>query len=610
MKNILKNYKKLNNCVKKKIRTTKRQYYKTKFENADPKSIWETINEIITTKEKVQKTQVNYLTINQKNIMKEEDICEEMNRHFIDVGPSLASNISNIQTPTTDVPNPNSMFLYEETITENDLSEIITNLNSRKATGHDNISVKIIKLVKNELIPILKTLVCLSLKLSIFPEQMKLARVTPIFKSGDCHDPNNFRPVSVLPALSKILEKVMHKKLNSFLEKNKILCDSQYGFRNSRDTEAAALDIVTDIQLKIDKNEKCCLLSLDLRKAFDTVDHNILLNILWNYGIRGKIYNWFKNYLENRKQYVKINGYISSKKQIICGVPQGSVLGPILFLIYINSITNLKLNGKITLFADDTTIIYFGKKISDIKYEILQDLKIIQDWLNSKKLTINFDKSSYMFLSKNQLSENTTDIKFNNNSIKYRKCVKFLGLHIDENLSWKNHITNLRNSLSHLVGVLFKVRYYIPLIHLKKIYYALFYSKIQYLISIWGSANMTILNPLNKLQNKVLKCIHKLPFLEPTINLYKPLGYLNLEDLYKAKICIFIHSMILKTKITNIYLKEINVLHNHQTRQENMLQTIRFKSNIGQKSLIYNGIINYNKLPKELKKIHRLDVLK
>ena len=263
--------------VKKLIRKTKKMHYKEHFEDGNTKNMWQEINQLLGRNPKIQ--EIEELIIANKIIKKPEHICKEMNQHFTGVAQKFTQNIPFVKSYEEQV-HPRSMYL--ETGLENisqDLEEIIDNLNSRKARGFNDINVKLIKCLKVPLLPILSFLTKQSLNYGIFPSKMKIAKVTPVFKTGNRTDPNNYRPISVLPVLSKIIEKFINNKLIKFLLNENLLSASQYGFRIFRDTEVAMADIVTDIQKKVDENKKCCLVSLDLRKAFDMVNPYFLLKL-------------------------------------------------------------------------------------------------------------------------------------------------------------------------------------------------------------------------------------------------------------------------------------------------------------------------------------------
>lgn len=595
----LEQYSHFNKLVKKTIREKKYKFYKEQFTDAKSKVIWNGIKSLLHNKTSSDVPTIKAIEIKDTKIENPVEICEIMNNHFVSIGKTLSSVISNISESFEDQSSVLSMFLEPTNLLE--IENIIDQLDSKKATGFDGISVKVIKVVKFEISPILLFIISQSFKTGIIPKKMKIAKVSPVYKNGKKTDLNNYRPISILPVISKILEKLINFRLFNFLEKNNLLYNGQYGFRRSKDTEAAVMDVVSNIQIQLDNDQKCTILSLDLCKAFDTVDHDILLKKLYSIGVRGSLHKWFQNYLCDRKQYVYLENNRSSLKDINCGVPQGSILGPVLFLIYINSLSKVTLNGVLSLFADDTTIIYFSSNHNEITNKIKTDVDNIFIWLQQHKLTLNFNKSSFMNISKKTIDIPTLPINFNDKTINYQKTIKFLGLYIDERLSWNAHIDKIRSKLAPLIGILFKIRNYIPLKFLKNIYFSLIYSNLQYLVSIWGTASNCFLNPLKKLQNKTIKCIYKFNYLEPTINLYKPNGLLDLNSLYKLKICCFIHSVRKKVKISNLVFTEVNSIHNHSTRQTKLLVASNFRSNFAKKSIYYNGIVNYNSLSDEIK---------
>lgn len=594
-------YQHYNKLVKRTIREKKQNYYKENLTNGDQKSMWNTINFIMHNQVKESNKDVEFIKKDNKKIVNPNEICEEFNEHFINVGPKLAAKIPMSFKLGIDKLSSNSMYL--KPTDEEEIEDIISSLNSKKSPGFDNISVSIVKTVKYEISSIISKLVNLSFISGIIPEKMKIAKVKPIYKSGSKDDMENYRPISLLPIISKIMEKTMNKRLHDYLEATKYLYKHQYGFRKSCDTESAVLDVVTEFQMQLDANKMCGLLSIDLRKAFDTVNHEILLNLLYQLGIRGIVHKWFHNYLSGRKQFV-YQGTVSSRaNEIICGVPQGSILGPVLFLIYINSIINIKLKGKVYMFADDTTLIYSADSIQQIRNAIESDLSVLSSWLSYNKLSINYSKSAFMYITKRRLSSDLkSDIKFNNEIIKYSTDIKFLGIILDEHLSWSKHIESIRKKISPVIGVLYRIRHQITLKYLKCIYFSLIYSKLQYLISVWGTARLSIIKPIKILQNKVIKCIYKLEHLEPTRNLYKPRQLLDINTIYKFKVLNFIHSVIYNYKHSNLNFEVNSHKHEHITRQTDMLIPIKIKSDMGKRSILYNGIILYNELPARLKK--------
>ena len=231
----------------------------------------------------------------------------------------------------------------------------------------------------------------ISISSGTYPSKFKMAKITAIFKTEDETDPNNYRPISLLSNFNRIFEKLMYKRMKSFIEKQDILCSSQYGFRDAHSTQHEILDIVDNIQTNIDNRLFSCGIFIDLKKAFDTVDHHILLNKLNYYGFRGVINTWFSSYLQGRTQTTQIGPHISNKANTSCRVPQGSVLGPLLFLLYIND----KL--KFYLFADDTNVLYADKNIKFLELTVNRELHNLCNWLTSNKLTLN-QKNSNSFI--------------------------------------------------------------------------------------------------------------------------------------------------------------------------------------------------------------------
>ena len=298
----------------------------------------------------------------------------------------------------------------------------------------------------------------LSFQTGVFPRELKIANVVPIFKSGDEMVFTNYRPVSVLPIFSKILERLMYNRLIDYINENKLLYKYQFGFQKGKSTYMAVLTLVDKISEALDNGDYVIGVFLDFSKAFDTVDHDILLRKLEKYGIRGRALDWFTDYLSNRLQYVTYNGAKSKREIIKCGVPQGSILGPLLFLLYINDLSTVSNDCFSVLFADDTNMFVAGKNTSEMCVKLNNDLQEICEWLRCNKLSLNILKSHYMiFTTKNKTAQDL-DIKISNTAVERVYDTKFLGVYIDAQLTWKKHIEYTCSKLSKCAGILLKAR--------------------------------------------------------------------------------------------------------------------------------------------------------
>ena len=302
----------------------------------------------------------------------------------------------------------------------------------------------------------------MSLEFGIFPQKMKITKIIPFFKKEDNLDCNNYRPISLLPNTSKIFEKLIHNRLSKFLEENKCLFAKQFGFRNKHSTTHALIDLTETIRKALDDDEFACGVFLDFQKAFDTVNHKILLKKLEHYGVRGHTLKWFTSYLAGRKQYTTVSNIDSQLKDISYGVPQGSVLGPLLFLIYINDLNRAITYSYIRHFADDTNILYRDKSLRKINQRINFDLKNIVKWLRANRIALNTNKTEIvLFRSPRKIVTRKMNFGISGQKIKIKNNAKYLGLIIDESLIWKKHYDILRSKLERSIGLLAKLRYYV-----------------------------------------------------------------------------------------------------------------------------------------------------
>ena len=352
-------YKVYRNKLKTLLIRVEKKYYDNKFEacSGDIRQYWKTINTLIT-KKPSSTHQTKFANSCGQSTDDPIKISENFNSFFTNIGTDLAAKI-----PATKINfktylkkrAQNSLFLLPTSPEE--IESIVNLFNNKKSAGVDDIGLDILIKTICTISKPFSFLINQSLQTGKVPDAIKVAKVVPIFKNGSKSEIANYRPISVLPSFSKVYEKVISNRMISFLSKNEIINSSQYGFRSQHSTYMALLDFYDKITESIEANEYTVGVFIDLQKAFDTIDHSILLTKLEFYGIRGTSLEWIKNYLQNRKQYVKFNGISSSYKNILCGVPQGSILGPLLFIIYINDIQNCSNILHFILFADDTNLI-------------------------------------------------------------------------------------------------------------------------------------------------------------------------------------------------------------------------------------------------------------
>ena len=291
------------------------------------------------------------------------------------------------------LPTPSQESFFISPCTKEEIIEIILSFKQKKSAGPNSIPTKILRLLTDDISEHLSIIFNTSFATGIFPEKLKVAKVIPIHKKDSKLECSNYRPISLLSNIDKILEKLMHNRLMKFLTEQKILYLKQFGFRKNFSTAHPIINLIDSIENAFDQNKFACGVFIDLKKAFDTVDHEILLKKLWHYGIRGIANDWFKSYLTNRMQYVSINNIPSDLLKVNFGVPQGSVLGPLLFLVYINDLHNSIRFSSPFHFADDTGLLNIQDSMHAINRTLNKDLRELSFWLNANKIALNVAKT-------------------------------------------------------------------------------------------------------------------------------------------------------------------------------------------------------------------------
>ena len=488
-------YKKYRNMLSTLLKESKKNYYNSYFsENAkNIKNTWKGIKSIITLKSKDQETP-KVIKENDAYLTEPKQIANAFNNFFCSVAPKIQDSINYSHKSFESFLPPlcqNTFFISP--CSKEDVIDIITSLDSSKAIGPNSIPIKILKLLKNDISQHLSDIFNLSFSSGVFPDILKTAKIIPIHKKDSKLECTNYRPISLLSNLDKILEKLMHTRLMKFLEDEKILYHKQFGFRKNYSTAHAIISLIENIEKAIDNNQFACGVFVDLKKAFDTVDHNILLKKLFHYGFRGVSNIWFESYLKDRTQFVYINGHESDLQKINIGVPQGSVLGPLLFLIYINDLHNSIKFSTAFHFADDTGLLNVQNSIKTINKLVNYDLKQLSFWLNANKIALNVAKTEViLFKGKNKTIDVGINLKLSRKKLNLSSHVRYLGVFIDENLNWKYHVNAISSKLIKANAMLSKLRHFVSKEVLRTVYYAIFQSHINYNCVAWAQINTSV----------------------------------------------------------------------------------------------------------------------
>ena len=475
------------------------------------------------------------------------------NSFFTNIGSELDSEI-----PITQKPGGSKCYLgpripysfFTAPTNPKEICDLINTLDENKSSGPCTIPTKLLKVASKELSLTFSDICNTSFSEGIFPDKNKIAKVIPSHKKGPANDVNNYRPISLLSTFSKIMEKLMAVRLNNYLDLHNIIYPNQFGFRSGYSTTHSLITITENIKKTLDSNKYGCGVFIDLKKAFDTVNHEILLQKLEHYGIHGAPLAWFKSYLYDRKQYVHINGTNSEISTVTCGVHQGSVLGPLLFLIYINDLPNISNKLKFYLFADDTNIYLESDDLINLEKIMNKELVKLYEWLSINRLSLNISKTNFVIFAPINKQKATVTILINKVAIDEVQHVKYLGVLIDSQLMFKYHIEEMNKKVSRAIGVLYKLRPFVTSKIVTNVYYAIIYPFLLYGIVVWGNAGKTLLTPLHVMQKKFVRMAtynDSPPTSGPlshTPPLFFKLKILNIFDIYKLQLAKLVHESI------------------------------------------------------------------
>ena len=603
-----KQYRKLRNQVTAMIRAAKRSYISESIvrNRGDSAAMWKSLRYIIPSKKK--STSINKLVFSGNDIVGYKNIASSLNEFFVNVSSRRKGNVQFGNDMKKYLKRSTSSFKFKA-VSSADVLDCVMSISSNKATGLDQIPAGIIKDTMDAILTPLLHIMNLSLTTGKVPQQWKIGRVTPLHKGGSLTDPSNYRPICVLPVLSKVLEKLVFKQVYAYLTDNNLLTKCQHGFRPKHSTSTALINVVEDFQVSIDNGEVVAVVTLDLEKAFDLMPQDILIEKLKYLGFDDLAIEWFRQYFKLRKQVTTVNGNSSPVTLIESGVPQGSILGPLLFILMLNDLPEVVKQCKVSLYADDTCL-YFSAKDPNILESIINtELSSLSDWFFHNHLLLNVKKCNFMLIGTKAKLRHFDSVKININGTRLGRVTecKYLGVTLDENLSWKAHINQVRNKSLGSLYLLKRSRSFIDEKTALLLYKTIIQSHFDYCSITWMNGNLCDLQRLQTLQNRALRVVLGVDAQYNREALYNTLKIDRLNERWKKQAVTQIHKAIYnllpESLCSRIALREkyYNVRNN-----DTIVSLPKPRTNILKRSPFYSASKLFNKLPQNIRIIDNI----
>lgn len=587
-------------CLHKAQRIYNNRYIK--YNKNKCRATWKTIS--TTVSNDFNKHEIDALTFENKPYVDPTDICNVLNGYFININGNNTSKKPSVKLSGS-LHNTYSIFL--KPTNEHEINKILMTLNNTKTAGYDEITTLVLKSCAHIICRPISHVINLSFMEGIFPSELKLSIVKPLFKNGDKTNPDNYRPISIIPILSKVFEKCMMSRMNDFLNKHDILTPKQFGFRKGKSTTLAAFNLVKTVTQALNGKTPITALFLDLSKAFDCVHHSILLKKLETYGIRGKAYDWMESYLTERMQFTEIEkivwkdnilNKVKYRSNIIVnesGVPQGSILGPLLFLLAINDFPR-SVTENCIIFADDTTILITGdgNNLPALASQVNSVLADAINWFDRNNLKINITKTKAIRFCSYNANPLPFQIHYDNLNIDIVDTVTFLGFNIDKNLNWKLHVDKICKKLDRFVYALKRLRQTVSVEAALMAYHGYVSSVLNYGLLLWGNSVDAV--RAFKLQKRCLRSLDNAWFLQSCKPLFKKFNILPLPCLYIREAC-----QLVKDNPNHFFTRdEISARHTRDQYQ-NLLYQPPCRTAVYKKNCYNMCILLYNKLPNDFK---------
>ena len=631
-----KNYKQIRNKVKNRLKYEETKWQRTSFEQCGSNSakIWKNVKSILNWKRSGSPNQLFYQGLLRT---KSQDIADSQNQFFIgkvqDILADMPVASSNPLEKLQNLMSARTCMFSLTAVHPDQVNKIISTLTNSSAFGLDNIDTSIIKLIRAEILPAVTHVINLSILHRKFPTVWKKSKVVPLYKKGDTLNPKNYRPVAIVPILSKILERVVFNQMIQYLTQNSLLHPNHHAYRLGHNTTTALIQMYNGWVKAVESEQLVGACMLDMSAAFDLVDHELLIKKLALYGFDDSFLSWVRSYLSGRSQCVVIEGCLSKLLPVPTGVPQGSILGPLLYTIFTNELPEAihdagevhgdqvggqhwpeyhledQLAGSICCYADDTTLTCSESSHADLSTKLTNQYRVVAEFMKNNKLKLNDDKTHLIVMGSGHRAQaaKLVEMKTSTEVIKPSSSEKLLGCWISENLKWSEHIRDnkdsLMASLNTRINALKKISKLGSFQNRKMLANGIFMSKLVYLIALWGGCGTMMRRSLQMLQNKVARMVTKLEWSTPTEVLLKQVGWLSVHQL------VFFHSVLLIYKVKKDRVPEnlynmFSSTYSYDTRQARggMIKLMGIpKLDLSKNSFRWRGANQFNQLPETIR---------
>lgn len=580
------------------LRTARSTYYKNRLDRADnkPKITWQIVQELTNTNNKKSQH------VPSGDLHK---LANDFNLHFSKLGLQNCAVNSNSSFPCDIGINPKSIYFAE--VTENELISMSKEFKNKNSAGEDKIPLSLLKKCITVFVKPLTDIINASIYQGKFPEQLKHSLVMPLHKKGEKDKIENYRPISLLSSFSKFFEKAIYNRIINFFQSCKLFNSFQHGFLANKSIETAVFSFTEEVLDALERGELACGLFLDLSKAFDSLNHNLLLDKLYRYGVRGVALAWLRSYLHGRSQRVILAGNsvqtFSDRIYTSMGIPQGSILGPLLFIIYLNDIpTAINSENFMMSYADDNSVLVTSKTFEDIASLSEAQFNELENWYRNNYLKLNVDKTQcLLFRTSHNKKYFPDNLKLGNTTVNFSNSTKLLGIYIDFNLNFQSHIDQLENKLSSVCYALRVLIRYLDINVVKSAYYANFYSRMKYGIVFWGLS--THFDRVFKIQKRAIRILYKMSFRDSCRGVFRRNSLLTAMGLYIYECILFLRKYP--------HLFEGNLIdHSYDTRRLSAYNYPTHHMTLKEKGCFYSCLKLYNSLPGYLKNIKSFEPFK